>query len=57
VWDLRINKRVMMISDKVTMDGRDLIKAKWVCGGSYVISAFGESMALFDVRKPAIILS
>jgi hypothetical protein len=47
----------MMITDKAVTAGREVVKAKWVHGGKYVMSAFGDSLALFDIRKPAIILS
>jgi WD40 repeat protein len=60
LWDLRINKRVMLIQDKATSEGggsREIVKARFLPGSNFVLTAFGDSLATFDVRKPAIILS
>jgi WD40 repeat protein len=57
IWDLRINKRVMLIQDHNTTQGAEIVKAKFFDHGNYVMTAFGNSLATFDLRKPAIILS
>ena len=57
IWDLRINKRVMLIQDHNTTQGAEIVKAKFFDHGNYVMTAFGNSLATFDMRKPAIILS
>ena len=57
IWDLRTNKRVMLIQDQQTTEGREIIKAKFFDSGNYIMTAFGDSLATFDVRKPAIILT
>ncbi len=57
IWDLRINKRVMFIQDKVTTQGKEITKAKFLDNGNYVMTAFGASLATFDVRKPAILIT
>lgn len=57
IWDLRTNKRVMLIQDQQTTEGREIVKAKFFDQGNYVMTAFGDSLATFDVRKPAIILT
>ena len=33
------------------------MKAKFLDNANYVVTAFGESMAIFDVRKPSIIVN
>jgi WD40 repeat protein len=57
VWDLRSNKRVMVMQDKATTKGRELVKAKFLNNPNYALTIFGDSLALFDMRKPAIILN
>ena len=57
VWDLRTNKRVMAMQDKTATQGREVVKAKFLNTPNYSLTIFGDSLALFDLRKPAIILS
>jgi WD40 repeat protein len=57
VWDLRNNKRVMIMQDKGTTQGREIVKAKFLNTPNYAVTIFGDSLALFDLRKPAIIVS
>ena len=55
LWDLRINKRIMLLQDKKEITS-EVIKAKFV-DSSYVVCAFGPKLALFDIRKPSIMVT
>eukprot|EP00347_Sterkiella_histriomuscorum_P008436 403345101 len=54
IWDLRLNKRIMMISDSVNIDD-EIVKAKFI-GDHSVICAWSNQVAIFDVRKPSILM-
>lgn len=57
LWDLRTNKRVMFIQDKATTEGLEIVKAKFLHNANFVATGYGDSLSLFDLRKPAIIVS
>ncbi|CDW79253.1 wd40 repeat-containing protein [Stylonychia lemnae] len=54
IWDLRLNKRIMMIQDSSQIVD-EIVKAKFM-SDSHVICATSNVIGLFDIRKPAIIL-
>ena len=47
----------MFIQDKDTTQGKEITKAKFLDNGNYVMTAYGASLATFDVRKPSILLT
>lgn len=55
IWDLRINKSIMLLQDKLNMNS-EIVKAKFI-DSSYLISASLNTVSIFDVRKPSIIVN
>ena len=55
LWDLRIDRRIMKIMDSSALT-EGITKAKFL-SNNYLICASGPTLATFDLRSPAIILS
>jgi hypothetical protein len=47
----------MLIQDKQTTGGAELVKARFMHNANYVVTAHSDSISVFDLRKPAIIVS
>ena len=54
IWDLRINKRIMLCMDSADKT-KSLVKAKFL-GSSNVVALYENQISIFDVRKPSIIV-
>ena len=54
IWDFRLNKRIMMITDTNVIKD-EVVKAKFL-SDKEIIFASQNIIGIFDVRKPSIIL-
>jgi WD40 repeat protein len=53
LWDLRINKSIMMMSDSTISDG--VIKCKFI-DSTHIIGCSQNKYYLYDSRKPSIVI-